>query len=257
MRETIYVSAFILNANSRNDRTINDYINYGKKLLYAPVKKIIFFDETIIDRIPKDCIDENIQIIPVKKSDNYLYQYTEKIKNFSLNTSSPSKDTIDYVFLMCNKTEYIRKAIEITKGHSLTNQFIWIDFGINHIFDKTPEHSFENALISMSHSRSSLVRIPSLWTAERYEQLRNHYKYDIYKDIVWIFAGGIFGGDSESLIRFADLTKKKCIQTIEEKGTLMWETNIWALVYLENQELFSTYHCNDHDSTMLTYYSIR
>jgi hypothetical protein len=158
---------------------------------------------------------------------------------------------------MCNKTEYIRKAIEHNPFFGSNIQFIWIDFGINHIFDKTPEHSFENALIDMSRKPNMLVRIPSLWTAERYEYLHNHYKYDIYKDIVWIFAGGIFGGDAESLIRFADLTKEKCIQTIEEKGTLMWETNIWALVYLENRELFSTYQCDDHDSTMLTNYSMR
>ena len=251
MTETIFVSAFILNANSRTDRTVDDYINYGKKLLYAPVKKIIFFDETIIDRIPKDCIDENIQIIPVKKSDNYLYQYSDKMTNFCLNTDSQTKDTIDYVFLMCHKTEYIRKAIELSHSNA---QFIWIDFGINHIFYKTPEQSFENALIEMSRKPNTLVRIPSLWPIEMYEIICIEYPHDIYKDIVWIFAGGIFGGDAESLIQFADLTKEKCILTIEEKGTLMWETNIWLLVYLENQELFSIYHCDDHDSTMLLNY---
>jgi len=106
----------------------------------------------------------------------------------------------------------------------------------------------------MNYKRYESVRIASLWSMERYEYIYREYNYDIYKDIFWVFAGGIFGGNAESLLKFADLTKDKCIKVINEKSTLMWEANIWLLVYLENKELLSLYQCDDHNITMLTDY---
>jgi len=76
---------------------------------------------------------------------------------------------------------------------------------------------------------------------------------DIYKNIAWYFAGGVFGGNSDALLKFADLTKAQCIKTIEENQTLMWEVNIWFLVFLENRELFSLYSC-DHNPNLLGNY---
>jgi len=38
-KETTFVSAFIANANTRSDRSIEDYINYGKKYYMRPLKK--------------------------------------------------------------------------------------------------------------------------------------------------------------------------------------------------------------------------
>ncbi len=79
------------------------------------------------------------------------------------------------------------------------------------------------------------------------------YSYNIYKDIVWYFTGGIFGGNKESLIKFADLVKEKCIETIVNQKTIMWEVNIWYLVYKDHPELFSYYKC-DHDDSLIENY---
>ena len=43
------VSAFISNVNSRKDRTIEKYIEYGKVLLQTKIQKIIFIDELLFD----------------------------------------------------------------------------------------------------------------------------------------------------------------------------------------------------------------
>ena len=61
--------------------------------------------------------------------------------------------------------------------------------------------------------------------------------------MTWYFVGGIFGGNINSLIKFADLMKSKCIDIITSKNTLMWEVNVWYLIYKENKVLFNTYGC--------------
>ena len=76
---------------------------------------------------------------------------------------------------------------------------------------------------------------------------------NIYKSIHWYFAGGVFGGDSKSLIKFANLVKEKCIETITLNNTIMWEVNIWWIIYKENTELFSIYKC-DHDNSIIDNY---
>ena len=37
------------------------------------------------------------------------------------------------------------------------------------------------------------------------------------------------------------------------KNTIMWEVNIWYLIYKENKELFNSYGCN-HDKTLIDNY---
>jgi len=254
---TTLVTAFVAGVNQRNDRVIDDYMNYGKKLLENPINKIVFFDESLIGLLPNY---PNTIIIPIKKEDMYLYEYKDEITNFGLNTQTPEKDSLEYMFIMCNKTEFIRKAIELNPFHSdpfhsdpfQTNQFVWVDFGINHIF-KNDDATF-NAVISALENKSyDNVHIGSIWTPDMHTIMTRNFRTDIYKDIAWYFAGGIFGGDSKSLIKFADLTKQQCIKIIAERKTLMWEVNVWFLLYLENPELFSLYQC-DHNSTLIGNY---
>lgn len=47
--------------------------------------------------------------------------------------------------------------------------------------------------------------------------------------------------------------KKKCAEIIQSKRSIMWEVNIWYLIYLENKNLFSPYICN-HDESILKNY---
>lgn len=248
---TTIVTAFIANANQRIDRSINDYIKYGKKLLELPINinKIVFFDETLINLNILQVFPNTI-MIPIKKEEMYLYNYIDQLTNFLLNTQTPEKDSLEYMFLMCNKTEFIRKAIELNPFQ--TDQFVWVDFGINHIF-KNDDSIFNSAINDLKNKNYENVRIGSIWNPDMHNVMIKTFRANIYKDIAWYFAGGVFGGDSKSLIKFADLTKQKCIKTIEEKKTLMWEVNIWFLVYLENPDIFSLYNC-DHNSTLISNY---
>lgn len=244
---TTLVTAFIKGANQRNDRNIQDYISYGKKLLENPINKIVFLDETLLDVLPNY---PNTTIVPIKKEDIYLYEYKDKITNFTLNTQTPEKDSLEYMFLMCNKTEFIRKAIELNTFH--TSQFVWVDFGINHIF-KNDDTLFHATINDLKNKHCENVRIGSIWSPSMHNMMVKTFRSDIYKDITWYFAGGVFGGDSKALIKFADLTKQQCIKTIENYKTLMWEVNVWFQVYLDNPELFSLYNC-DHNHTLIGNY---
>jgi hypothetical protein len=246
------VSAFIANANERKDRSTADYIAYGKKLMAAPINKIIFFDDSLINDIPDNFFNDNKTIIiPVKKEDNYLYQHKEKITDFQLNTTCPEKDTLDYMITICNKTEHVRNAVLINTFQS--NQFVWVDFGINHVFKDRTDEEFTEALHKLIEKSFENVRIANIWNPDLYESICKNFKTNIYKEVLWFFAGGVFGGNSEALIKFADLMKKQCVKVIEDNHTLMWEVNVWFQVYLENKELFSLYHC-DHNSSILENY---
>jgi hypothetical protein len=246
------VSAFIANANQRQDRSSEDYIAYGKKLMAVPINKIIFFDEALINDLPEECFNDNKTIIiPVKKEDNYLYQHKEKITDFQLNTTCPEKDTMDYMITICNKTEHVRNAILLNTFQS--TQFVWIDFGINHVFKGRTDEEFNNIICGLIEKPFENVRIANIWNPSLYETNCKNFRSNIYKEVLWFFAGGVFGGNSQALIKFADLMKNQCIKVIEENHTLMWEVNVWFQVYLENKELFSLYHC-DHNPSILENY---
>jgi hypothetical protein len=164
--------------------------------------------------------------------------------NFNLLTDNPLKDTSDYIFLQNFKTECIRKAVSLNTFY--TDNFMWIDFGINHIFNCSLDE-FQNKILRLNNLNYDKVRIGSII------DLNILLDKDIYRGICWYFAGGVFGGNKDALIKFADLAKEKCLQIINEKRTLMWEVNVWYLIYMENRELFSLYKC-DHNNTIIDNY---
>jgi hypothetical protein len=83
--------------------------------------------------------------------------------------------------------------------------------------------------------------------------LNNIYNIDIYKQINWYFAGGVFGGNKQKLIEFAEKMKNNCIDIITTKNTIIWEVNIWYLIYKNNSSMFDPYYCN-HDSSIIDKY---
>jgi hypothetical protein len=139
------VSAFLKSINQRKDRDTEKYIAYGKKLLECDVPIVLFMDETLIDDFQNVNNKPNIYIVPFKREDIYLYekQYKDQITEFDISTDNSEKDTLDYMLLICNKTEFVRHAIEI--NYFSTEQFVWVDFGINHIFQEDNPSFFKNA----------------------------------------------------------------------------------------------------------------
>jgi hypothetical protein len=282
----IIVSAFLTNIN-KNDKSIQTYIDLGCKLLLEQTNslKIVFIERYIYNTHfnggTTHCsfeyenkqfdfvIDKNIIFVFFAKTDNYLYNYTNLITQFNVHTDNPGKDTVDYMFVQCHKTEWVKMAIHLTRhitresSSSMLNfklnynlyddhlQFIWVDFGIYHMFNNDAElfqNGFEHLTLS-NNSSTNKVRIASCINLE------NTYHRDIYNYVAWYFAGSVFGGSPEILLRFAELMKMECISIIQERNHLMWEVNIWYLIYKKNLDMFDPYLCN-HNSTIIMNYNI-
>jgi hypothetical protein len=148
------------------------------------------------------------------------------------------------MFTICNKTEWVKEAILL--NYFKTENFIWVDFGIRHIFSGTDD-AFIEKINDLNSKIYRGVRIGAIWN------VNNRFNIDIYKDIAWYFAGGVFGGNANSLVKFSELMKDKCIDIMTNKNTIMWEVNIWYLIYAENQDIFDVYYCN-HDNSIIVNY---
>lgn len=238
---TTIVSAYLYLPTNKI-RTLEKYINNGKKLLQVDTNKIVFIDELLIDKFKEYSNDKTV-LVPIKFTDLYLYHYRHFVKNNNINTDAPCKDTIEYFMIQCNKTEWLRTAIELNPYGS--KNFVWVDFGIFHMFsDKVIEwNKLQNGY--------DKVRFPHMWDLNRPELL-DVWKFSAFKDVMWFFAGSVIGGHKDMLIKFADCVKTQIIDLVE-RGILLWEVNIWYLVYRKHTDWFSPYH-SGHDETIINNY---
>lgn len=239
------VSAFITGINYREDRNYERYFSLAKQLLKIPINKVIFLDKSLMSYF-KDYVNEYTCLIAFDKRENYLYNFRDKLENFELHTENPSKDTIEYMFTMAYKTEFVRKAIQMNNYN--TSQFMWMDIGIKHMMDHLSQDEFAKKVMRLKYLEyPDHVRIPAIWNPD------HDFQIDIYKDICWCFAGSLFGGNKTKLIEFANLTQNECLKIIKEKQTIMWEINIWKLVYNLDRWRFLYYTCT-HDTSILDSY---
>ena len=239
------VSAFITGINYREDRNYDRYFSLAKQLLKIPINKIIFLDKSLMSYF-KEYVNEYTTLVSFNKNENYLYEYIDKLDNFELNTENPSKDTKEYMFTMAYKTEFIRKAIQL--NNYKTNQFMWMDIGIKHMMDHLTQEEFSEKIMRLKYLEyPDHVRIPAIWNPD------HDFQIDIYKDICWCFAGSLFGGDKVKLIEFANLTQNECLRIVKEKKSLMWEINVWKLVYNIDRWRFLFYTCT-HDTSIVDLY---
>ena len=243
---TTIVSAFISNINFRANRDLNKYCEFGKLIFKSSTPKVIFLDENMYNLIKEEDYDpSNTHIIKFEKDELFLNEYADLITDFNIHTTSKEKDTIHYMFTQCNKTDWVRKAIELNCFH--TDNFMWIDFGIKHM-NHCSDEEFIQKLNNLNNKQYSNVRICSLWN------LQVRYVFNIYKDVIWYFAGSIFGGHKDALLVFHKKMEEKCLEIIRTKNTIMWEINIWYLIYSENKELFDAYKSSGHDNSVIDNY---
>jgi hypothetical protein len=93
------------------------------------------------------------------------------------------------------------------------------------------------------------IRIAGCW-----DPSRSLFLADIYKDIHWVFAGSIFGGSANAICMFGEKMREMCFRVLRERNTLMWEINVWVLIYREVPELFSWYQ-SDHTCVIFNGYT--
>ena len=291
------VSAFMSQINARSDRPIQKYIDLGKSLLRVNVRQIVFLERAIYDAhfSSKDniyyvyghfdyegasftyLVDGHITFVFFERSDMYLPAYRDLATNFSVNTPHPKKDTLDYMFVQCTKTEWVAMAIALDKTLRITYEdksstviprtptfsasrmpnsgvltdggcdglYAWLDFGIRHMYPsdiamETAIYQLRDRLLTSNCWDRSLIYAPSCWDPAH----ANTYRQDVFRDVFWVFSGSAFGGSADALLEFARRTKQKCICVLTTRRSLMWEVNVWYLVYRDCPELFSLFYGN-------------
>lgn len=238
---TTLVTAFLSNVNERNDRKLDDYLEYGKKLLEINLPKIIFMEPDLIGRFDEYQNEYN-KFIPYTFDEIYLSKMRDQFPIHRIRANE-KKDTQNYFILMNAKPEFLKLASEINPyGH---DYYTWIDFGIYHIF-KNQNDKFKYSIPSLLHQYQQ-IRAGSCWNP-------NTYHAPLTLDTVqWFFAGGIIGGHKDVIKRFAVLCKETLLDIIAKHETITWEVNIWYEVYKKEPLLFSLYTCG-HDAELLAGY---
>jgi len=244
---TTIVSAYVDIKKPKGQWTREKYLERGKLLLEMDVPKVVFLEETVIKQfgaaylaaLPKTAI------VPYKKEQLLLNELVAEGASVELPKPPPreTEPSLDYLSIQINKTEWVRQAVAINPHD--TAQFMWIDFGIYHIF-KDPA-IFKECVLNCQNKAYDNVRIAGIWGLNRVMS-----EYQIRNTPLWFFAGGVFGGDKDKLLVFADKLKEKTREVIK-KGYVMWEVNLWYLVCLENRELFDSYS-SDHNLSILSNY---
>jgi tetratricopeptide (TPR) repeat protein len=148
-----------------------------------------------------------------------------------------SKQTTNYNKMNNSKIEFVKRAID--RNIYKTDQFAWIDFGIDYVIKN--KETYKN-LINTTLSSKGIV-IPTIWN-------RSKERANDFNHINWRFAGGFFIGDKDSLIDFYTLYRKEFKNLISSKKVLPCEASVWA--YFE--EFFNwniQEYTSDHNDTML------
>lgn len=240
-----FVTAFMTNVNQIDFRSHEKYIELGKKLLSQPIPTVCFIENIIFETYFASCLKlfPLTHFIFFEKEDNYLVSYESQLTHYFVHTDNPKKDTPGYMFVQCHKTEWVKMAI--LENPFQTTNFIWVDFGIYHMI--RDDMAFALYLEKMSRKQYTEIRIASC------VDLSKPCVTDIFNTISWYFAGSVFGGDIQSLLLFADIMRQFCLELIENKKLIMWEVNIWYLIYKNMPSVFDTYKA-DHNVSILQNY---
>jgi hypothetical protein len=243
--KTTLVTAFMANINKRDDRSYRKYVDLASNLLTVNIPKVVFVDSTVFNEFARFSNDFTI-LVPFYKESNYLYEFRDQIDVSRLCTTNPGKDTAEYMMTMAHKTEFVKQAIQLDLFK--TANYIWMDIGIRHMTTCTDEE-FTQKIMRLRDVEYKLdhVRIPSIWNPD--VELPD----DIYTQLFWYFAGSMFGGTVNSLVWFADETKRTCLKIIKERKSLPWEINVWHIIYKEDRWKFYFYTCS-HDNSILDLY---
>jgi hypothetical protein len=255
---SLFVSSFI-DLNEYEERlstkNLEEYIKNSVRLLTLTekAKYILFVTENIKQKL-KEVIGERINIsyhvitieeLPISKLLDPIKDQISLPK-----TGMALKDTYNYYKLMCSKTYFLEKAMEI--DHESTH-FTWIDLGILHIIKESEMEEFGTSLLKINEYREYHIRFPGCqFSIDRYN--KNVWMLDTVKfrdRICWIFFGGLLTGSREALKIFAQEVSNFLIRFEKEKY-IMWEVNVWADIYYKKMSIFQPYFVKTHNIEMLS-----
>jgi hypothetical protein len=187
---------------------------------------VVYLDRRLVWSFPP-----NVIVIPVSLEDTWVAQTVSP--DATLPQTRNAVDTLEYMMIQTSKTEWLARASIVNPWN--TEWFAWVDFGIVHVF-KDPD----TTLARMARLRpppSPGVRTTGIW----------HYRTaDVWRAIVWRFAGGFMMGDGKSL---RELDARLRALVAQNPRQMTWEVNLWAL--LETQGFDFGWFVGSHDDTII------
>jgi hypothetical protein len=241
------VSGFLSNANNREFHNTGEYIRNGKLFLKSTTPKIVFLDEEMFSQINESDYDpENTKLVLYGKEQMYYMNYVDKIEHLPI-TDNPSKNTKLFLLIMWNKTEYMKEATQLNPFN--TDYYVWMDFGIRYVCKESTDQEFVEKLNNIRQPvLHNKVRIGGIWN------INNIYTTDLINEPLWYFAGGVFGGNRDSLLFFSEEMKKASYELVTKHKIATWEVNVWYVIYKMIPYLFDIYP-SSHDETLIDGYS--
>jgi len=212
-------------------RSIDTYLEKSKFLLNLDVNLVVFVDDDeivkYIEKIRKRYMNRT-KIIKMNITELPYYTHFDVINNIREKyPKNGIKDTPAFAILMWSKFYFLQEAIK--KNYFLTDQFMWVDFGITHIA-KT-----ENYIDSFnSKSEKISIQCITLPTAD----ITKIQELNVWKCYL---GGGIIGGNTEYMLKLIDKFNYYLTFFIQNNVAPL-EDNIVAYIFYKHPELFEPYY---------------
>jgi hypothetical protein len=253
MPEPTIITAFYnireLEENHISNRKLEEFLELAKNfILQLPYPLVIYIDTTtqsdfIYEFIKKHrAYPEKTLIIRESFKDTYFYKDIERIaelqKTYIIYNGILEHETPNYIVLNNNKFWWLEQTI--AKNPFSSERFLWMDFSINHVA-KNPEtiHTW----FSTIPEKIKQMCINPLVEIGDYQ--------DIFHNIHHHYAGGLFSGSADYLLRYIDAFKKT-IKKIYDENWYQIDEAVMTIVHNENPEWFEDFY-GDYSGIIMNY----
>ena len=195
-----------------------------------------------LDQLNILCLNiANIKVLGLKTlTDLESYKIFEGTSPILPSHRNLEKDTVGYMLLMNEKTEFVRQAIVVDPFK--TKYFAWIDFGIAYMFKDTQSTFDYLKMLSGASLVGDFLAIPGCWS-------KGYGLEYIYEIVNWRFCGSFFLGSKENIVMF-DQKMREMLGALKKENKIMWEVNVWAKLEMEKNFQFDWYSADHNDSVI-------
>ncbi|MFM9106260.1 MAG: hypothetical protein ACKOWF_06135, partial [Chloroflexota bacterium] len=207
-------------------------------LFASGIPLVLYADQHYRERIDPERIPAWVTVQPFELDTSSTWRAIAAAGSLGLpETRWPDKDTPEYMALQLAKTELVRRAVE--EGLVSTRYTGFIDASIAKLF-KEPAASFAR-LASADLAGLDRVLTPGCRPIESLsiENLTDH--------VWWMICGSLFILPA-SVAREYDELVRATLAEFFDRGRLVWEVNVWALLAGRRPELFQWYQADHNDS---------
>jgi hypothetical protein len=223
----VIVTGFVDCGNGH--RPVDAYVALGEQLLGLGLPTICWMDEAVHVKAPA-----STTLLPATFEDCWLAGKVSEDVQLPAG-ANPEKDSLAYLVCQHEKSRWIADAFQNTEA----DLACWVDFGVMHVRGVGPRE-IKEFYDRLPLARRDVITVASIWGPPAPD-------VPIPVNLpAWHCAGGVLIVPRALADRFALLVEQAAARQIEN-GHIAWEVNTWAIVWQQNPELFTSYHC-DHSA---------